>query len=49
MTAKVILSTGQDGRIVARFANEKNVAKTAADAISELTFDFTVGAFPPLP
>jgi hypothetical protein len=49
VTAKVILTTGEDGRIVARFANEKNVAKAAADAISELTFDFTVGAFPALP
>jgi hypothetical protein len=45
--AKVILSTGDDGRIVARFANEKNVTKAAADVISELTFDFTLGAFPP--
>jgi hypothetical protein len=45
--AKVILSTGADGRIVARFANEKNVTKASADAISELTFDFTLGAFPP--
>jgi hypothetical protein len=45
--AEVILSTGADGRIMARFANEKNVTK-AADAISELTFDFTLGAFPPI-
>lgn len=49
ITAKLILDSGPDGGVVARFANEKTVTKSTSQIVSELTFDFTVGAFPPIP
>jgi hypothetical protein len=48
LTTKVILDTADDGRLVARLANEKNATNETFEAISELTFDFTVDQYPPM-
>ncbi|HYK04665.1 MAG TPA: hypothetical protein VE974_23130 [Thermoanaerobaculia bacterium] len=46
LLTKVILGTDEHGEIVARLANDASVEQNDSQAVSALTFEFTVGAFP---